>query len=463
MKKTSLFFPPASNTSASNIAIVTVPNAGHIKILIRLVKEARKQDPNLSFTFILTSWTGYEIRDTDLEALKKASNNELIILQSKNTANRKEDTFGRVRELLTDVVIACAHFELIMYDFISPEGYLAAKILPGVRSICLEPSYIGSFDRSSAEYHDQLLASKDDIDAIEKDHRIHFRDELTLVSGTLSLLSSKNLVFSWEKFIRVGDFEKNSEEEKSSCYFMRPSPRSIPPLNKEFSYINSEKKVVYFSLGTIASGIVWDEVEGMENNYLHDFIRLLYKTILAIFTHRSDLILIISTGRPIRDVIGDMELPENIHVYETVPQADLLYYVDLFITHCGANSVNEAIDAETPMIGFPLMFDQPKCARAMGNSNLGPIFPPEKEEVYFGGANAYYRPPFYLDNIENAQRIFEETIDKTLKQDYSEAFAHLKSAQTLYFKSFSELIKPEEKTLLQKQENYGDLRTGISL
>ena len=452
------FFNPVSSTlKINNIAIVTIPTAGHIKILRVFVEEARKNNPHLNFRFVLTSWSEHTIREADLKALKEASNNDLIILESYSTAHCKEVTFGRVRELLGEVVKACFGFDLIIYDFIAPEGYLAGKLL-SIPTICTEPSYIGDFDTSSEEYHNQLKASQEDINAIEKQYQLDFRDELKLVSGTFSTLSPQNVVFSWEKFIRVGDFEKNQEEKKKSCCFMRPSPKDISPLlDDRFAYLNQGKKVVYFSLGTIASGVVWEELEGMKNNNLRDFIRLLYSTILTTFRKRQDLILIISTGRPVEDLVSEAELTESIHVYETVPQADLLYHVDLFITHCGANGANEAIDAETPMIGIPLMFDQHRCAGAIKELGLGEAFSHSREKwddaVNFGAPNEYFRAPFYPNNTENAQKELEETIDRVLAQDYSNAFAQVKSAQTFYFDSVPQLLKSYEEQLLKQQAN----------
>ena len=43
-------------------------------------------------------------------------------------------------------------------------------------------------------------------------------------------------------------------------------------------------------------------------------------------------------------------LPDNFLVRQYVPQQQLLEHVDLFITHAGMNSVNEAICFGVPMI-----------------------------------------------------------------------------------------------------------------
>lgn len=437
MKDKIRLFSTAASTEKRNIIIVSVPNAGHIKILTQLVKDVKKHSSNLNFQFILTSWTNYIISETDLKAVEKVSEKKAIILESKNTADCKGNIFGRVRELTDNVIAACTGFDLILYDFIAPEGFIAGHVL-SIPTICTEPSFISDFDNSSQEYERQLAINDDDLSCIDEKYKINLKKQLYLVSGTLSVLASKNLVFSWESFIKAGDFIRNEESLKNSCYFIRPL-KSAPKLDKQFSYINeSKKKVVYFSLGTIASGIVWDEVEKYEKNTLRDFIKFVYEILLLTFIKRQDLILIISTGRDIKDIVGDRVLPENIHVYSSVPQANLLYHIDLFIMHCGANSANEAITAGCRTIGLPLLFDQHRCADALEALDLGQMFShltaeKKAESVNYDTTNDHFRPPFSPDNVEASQIALEEAINRGLERDYSAAFTEVKKGQRLFF------------------------------
>ena len=52
------------------------------------------------------------------------------------------------------------------------------------------------------------------------------------------------------------------------------------------------------------------------------------------------------------------DLSENISFYEFVPQLDLLSKVDVFVTHGGWNSVNEALYNDVPMVVCPQGKDQ---------------------------------------------------------------------------------------------------------
>ena len=60
---------------------------------------------------------------------------------------------------------------------------------------------------------------------------------------------------------------------------------------------------------------------------------------------------------------GELIVGENFLIRSRVPQLEVLKRADLFITHCGMNSTNEAIRYSVPVIGIPLEADQPSVAK----------------------------------------------------------------------------------------------------
>lgn len=71
---------------------------------------------------------------------------------------------------------------------------------------------------------------------------------------------------------------------------------------------------------------------------------------------------ILSCGREFdRSQLG--ELPENIRVYNYVDQLEVLARADLFLTHCGMNSVSESLYMATPMVLYPQTSEQQAVAR----------------------------------------------------------------------------------------------------
>lgn len=65
------------------------------------------------------------------------------------------------------------------------------------------------------------------------------------------------------------------------------------------------------------------------------------------------------------------DVPENVRLYSRVPQIDVLRHVDLFITHGGMNSANEAIHAGVPMLVNPLINDEMVVAEQIERVGIG--------------------------------------------------------------------------------------------
>ena len=70
---------------------------------------------------------------------------------------------------------------------------------------------------------------------------------------------------------------------------------------------------------------------------------------------------------------GFDSLPENIKVYPYVDQLDVLSRADVFITHCGMNSVSESLYMATPMVLYPQTNEQYAVARRTAELGAGAI------------------------------------------------------------------------------------------
>ena len=98
------------------------------------------------------------------------------------------------------------------------------------------------------------------------------------------------------------------------------------------------RPVVYVSMGSIMSdrGFCKQVVKGLGG---------------------KGMTVILNTGRVGPAALG--RLPDNVRAYSFVPQTQVLAHADVFVTHCGMNSVNEAIACGVPMVAMPVMNDQP--------------------------------------------------------------------------------------------------------
>lgn len=113
---------------------------------------------------------------------------------------------------------------------------------------------------------------------------------------------------------------------------------------------SEKRKLVYISMGTVI-------------NDRPDF----YKKCIDAFGG-AEVDVIISCGEQTNiNALG--ELPGNIKVYPRVDQLDVLSRADVFITHCGMNSVSESLYMATPMVLYPQTSEQ--CAVARRAEEIG--------------------------------------------------------------------------------------------
>lgn len=105
----------------------------------------------------------------------------------------------------------------------------------------------------------------------------------------------------------------------------------------------STQKLVYVSLGSV----------------LHNH-KCLFDSILKGIQHKYRIV--VAAGDSLVYLRKKYFHNENIFLVRYAPQATVLKKAHVFITHCGMNSVNEAIEYSVPMVGIPLGNDQPRVA-----------------------------------------------------------------------------------------------------
>jgi MGT family glycosyltransferase len=151
------------------------------------------------------------------------------------------------------------------------------------------------------------------------------------------------------------DFQMDNASFPEDHYrFVGPSlsGRSTPTTGTEIDYTQMKRPIIYLSMGTMV-------------NHSSRF----YQKCFEAFGHK-DLTLIIALGHGVKSETFK-DVPANIKLYSYVPQLEVLEHCDLFITHGGMNSVNEAIWFGVPMLVIPIGNDQPTVARRVEETGLG--------------------------------------------------------------------------------------------
>jgi MGT family glycosyltransferase len=113
-----------------------------------------------------------------------------------------------------------------------------------------------------------------------------------------------------------------------------------------------EVPTVYLSLGTV--------------DHVHpDFYQNCFKAL-----EQEPYRVIVSVGKD-TDISALGTIPPNCQVYQAVDQISVLQTADVFVTHCGMNSVSEALYYGVPLVLFPLSPEQQGVANRVKELQAG--------------------------------------------------------------------------------------------
>jgi MGT family glycosyltransferase len=130
------------------------------------------------------------------------------------------------------------------------------------------------------------------------------------------------------------EFQPCSETFSDKYAFVGPS---IRPATSKVE--KKRDKLIYISMGTV------------NNNMM-----ALYKRCLAALAD-TDYQVIMSVGNLV-SIEGFGVLPENISVFTHVDQIAVLQQADIFVSHCGMNSVSESLYFGVPLVMLPQTSEQ---------------------------------------------------------------------------------------------------------
>lgn len=158
-------------------------------------------------------------------------------------------------------------------------------------------------------------------------------------------------------------FQKDRDSFGNDYLFTVPV-NNINSISTEIPYKEMKHPIVYISLGSIISN----------RGFCKECIRAFGK---------KDMSVILNTGKVKPDSLG--KIPSNIYAYSFVPQIEVLQHSDVFLTHCGMNSVNEAMALGVPMVAMPFVNDQISNAERITHIGIGKrvrSFPSSGRELY---------------------------------------------------------------------------------
>lgn len=193
------------------------------------------------------------------------------------------------------------------------------------------------------------------------------------------------------------EFQPYAETFSDKYSFVGPSIKKVDVILEK-----TDKKTIYISMGTV-------------NNMLMEF----YKNCIDAFKD-SDYKVIMSVGE-LTNIEAFGEIPANFSIYNSVKQVEVLQNVDVFISHCGMNSVNESLYFEVPLVMFPQTTEQGGVARRVSDLDAGVYLKKNNSEAIAQAVNNVLSDTKYKANATKISEGFKksggtkEAVDAILK------------------------------------------------
>lgn len=334
----------------SKIVFFCIPASGHTNPTIEVVRELVSRGNEVWYY----SFNEFKDKIQDAGANFISCDDYLPELRPEDEKKIGKD-FATLIEMVVDTTIAldkkvCAELEsikphCIVSDSLCFWGKLFAEKL-NIPYICSITTF--AFNKYTARMMKQGL--NEIMRMILGMGRINKKIEILkshgyYVKGFISMIENDNetntIVYTSKEFQPMVD------TFSSKYYFVGPSVANITVKKEE-----RNRKKIYISLGTV-------------NNKNIKF----YQNCIKAFENCDiDVIMSIGNGTLISE-LGT--IPDNFEVRNSVEQIKVLQNVDVFITHCGMNSVNESLYYGVPMVMYPRQSEQGMVCRRVADLGAG--------------------------------------------------------------------------------------------
>ena len=180
------------------------------------------------------------------------------------------------------------------------------------------------------------------------------------------------------------EFQPCCETFSDKYAFVGPS---IRPASETVE--KSRSKLVYISMGTV-------------NN---DMLPLYQNCLTALSDAGYQVILSVGNTVPIES-FG--ELPEQISVFPQVDQIAVLQQADLFVSHCGMNSVNESLYFGVPLLMLPQTPEQSGVAQRVAQLGAGILLKKADVTSIAQGVKTLFSDSSFRENAHKISVSFRE-------------------------------------------------------
>ncbi|HWO98930.1 MAG TPA: macrolide family glycosyltransferase [Bacillus sp. (in: firmicutes)] len=374
----------------SKIVFFSIPAHGHTNPTIPVVTELVNRGHQVWYY----SFPEFQEKIEDAGATYIACDEFLPQLSQKNLDRKLGKDFAALIEMVADTTIAldekvCKELKEIQPDCIVSDslcfwGKSFAKKL-GIPYICSTTSF--AFNQYTAKLMKRSFMElwRIIVGMPRINKKIHLlKDHGYEVENFVSIVQNDNetdtIVYTSKEFQPMAD----TFSERYA--FVGPSIRQFPPVQND----KKDRKVVYISLGTIL-------------NQKQDF----YQNCIKAFA-KTDYDVVMSVGEK-TEISSLGNIPGNFTVKNSVDQISVLQTADVFITHCGMNSVNESLYFGVPMALFPQHSEQRIVADRVAELGAGLKLKGKKQKHLTTAVAEVLENRIYQEEAQKLSETFRNT------------------------------------------------------
>ncbi len=333
------------------VAVFCIPAHGHTNPMLPVVRELSLRGDEVRFysfsefqekiertgaTFVCCDKYLPELSAKEEENLKKVSTTEMTIQDIRITASMDEFLHGEFTSFKPDIVYTdsvCFWGKLNAWKYDVP-------MVVSTSTFAFNQMSSAYMKNTPGEMAGLIFGLPRVSRELNKLKAYGYK-----AKGLFSLIQSDNktdsVVYTSKKF--------QPYAESFSDHYIFVGPSLLTDKEPDKRHV---RPLVYISLGTVI-------------NDRPDFYS---KCIEAFKDENIDVI--ISCGKSV-DIASFGKLQENIKVEPYVDQLDVLSRADVFITHCGMNSVSESLYMATPMVLYAQTNEQEAVARRVHEIGAG--------------------------------------------------------------------------------------------
>jgi MGT family glycosyltransferase len=179
------------------------------------------------------------------------------------------------------------------------------------------------------------------------------------------------------------EFQPKAETFSNRYAFVGPSVRQSLEVLEE----RKSRTFIYISLGTVLN-----QNKDFYQNCLKAFADSSYEIMMSVGEKTE----IASLGR----------IPDNFIVKQYVDQVAVLQKADVFITHCGMNSVNESLYYGVPMVLYPLHSEEKVVANRVAKLGAGIKLKGNRPNHMAKAVADVLTNPTYMENAQKLSKNF---------------------------------------------------------